>query len=323
MSHVINQLWARPDRFTSGGNSHRWIVIHNTANTASANAEARNLHNNPGSSSFHYVLDGSEIWQCVHDYDTAWAVGAWAGCIAYVRNSDSISIEVCSPGEEFTAEEVDQLHWLVRDLMEYWVIPADHVVRHWDCHSGRKDCPAYYAGANNPAWTDLWKLVTSPYGEREEAVKVDCCIQCEPNLTDSQLWKIEDAGGGLVRLRCKRGGVLDVIGGTDKGPMKDFRDVWTHKENGTPAQAWRLLDGVDENSFMLASSIDEGYVLDAVHGPVGERGYVQMHRKQSKAVDQWAQSWRTIPWHGGGDWVGIVNAKSWMVLDANPQSLDL
>ena len=171
MAYKINQLWAKPSRYTAGGNSRKYIVVHNTANTASAKQEAQNLHNNNGQSSFHYAVDSTSIYQCVHDYDTAWAVGAWKGATAYIRNNQSISIEVCNPGTKFTDAAIDRLHWLVRDLMEYYGIPADHVVRHWDCHSGHKSCPAYYAGANNSAWKSLHALITSPYNDPEPAKK--------------------------------------------------------------------------------------------------------------------------------------------------------
>lgn len=168
MGYEIKKLWARRDRYTAGGNSKKYIVVHNTASTASAYAEARNLHNNPGQSSFHYTLDGKDIYQCVHDYDTAWAVGKWSGTVAYIRNNESISIEVCSPGTEFTQAEKDQLRWLVHDLMSAYGIPASRVVRHWDCHSGRKECPMFYAGSNNAAWTKLHAYITS--GEEDEEV---------------------------------------------------------------------------------------------------------------------------------------------------------
>lgn len=168
MAYEIIQLWAKSSRYTAGGNSRQYIVVHNTANTASAKQEAQNLHNNSGKSSFQYAVDDTSIYQCVHDYDTAWAVGAWKGATAYIRNNQSISIEVCNPGTEFSAASKDRLHWLVRDLMEYYGIPADHVVRHWDCHSGHKACPAYYAGSNNKAWKELHALITSPYGETKK-----------------------------------------------------------------------------------------------------------------------------------------------------------
>ena len=171
MGYEIKQMWARRDRYTAGGNSKKYIVVHNTASTASAYAEARNLHNNPGQSSFHYTLDGEDIYQCVHDYDTAWAVGKWSGTVEYIRNNESISIEVCSPGTEFTQAEKDQLRWLVHDLMSAYGIPASRVVRHWDCHSGRKECPKFYAGSNNAAWTKLHAYITS--GEDDEVTDKD------------------------------------------------------------------------------------------------------------------------------------------------------
>lgn len=154
------RIWCKPSRYTKGGNSRKYIVVHNTANTASAVNEANNIHNNAGSSSFHYVLDDKDIVQCVHDYDTAWAVGAWSGCTAYVKNSESISIEVCNPGTEFSTAEKQNLRKLVMHLMEYYGIPASRVVRHWDCHSGRKACPKFYSGSNNSAWSALHAYIT-------------------------------------------------------------------------------------------------------------------------------------------------------------------
>ena len=155
-----NRIWCRASRYTKGGNSRKYIVVHNTANTASAVNEAKNLKNNPGQSSFHYAIDDRDIIQCVHDYDTAWAVGAWAGTTAYVKNSQSISIEVCNPGTEFSTAEKQNLRKLVMHLMEYYHIPASRVVRHWDCHSGRKKCPAFYAGSGNSAWSALHAYIT-------------------------------------------------------------------------------------------------------------------------------------------------------------------
>ena len=218
MGYKIKQLWARADRYTAGGNTRKFIVIHNTANVASAANEAKNLHNNAGQSSFQYTLDDVDIYQCVHDYDTAWAVGAWKGATAYIRNNQSISIEVCSPGTEFTAAEKDRLHWLVRDLMEYYDIPADHVVRHWDCHSGHKACPAYYAGSNNSAWKSLHALITSPYGEVDGEVEqkkpLPDALKGFRDL-DSEAWYIE-AVENAVKNKWMNGYDGSTFGPNDK-----------------------------------------------------------------------------------------------------------
>lgn len=161
MTHAdptTERIWARSDRYTHGGNSREWIVVHNTANTASARNEALNLKNNYAESSFHYAIDDAAIIQCVHDYDTAWAVGAWKGATAIIRNGQSISIEVCNPGTEFSKATIENLRKLVLHLMEYYGIPADHVVRHYDCHTGHKACPAWYV--DSARWKRLHDYIT-------------------------------------------------------------------------------------------------------------------------------------------------------------------
>lgn len=170
---TTKRIWCRSSRYTAGGNSRKYIVVHNTANTATAVQEANNLKNNNGSSSFQYAVDDVDIVQCVHDYDTAWAVGAWAGAVQYIGNNQSISIEVCNPGTEFSDACKKNLRALVLHLMEYYGIPADHVVRHWDCHSGRKQCPKFYSGANNAAWNELHSYITSASTKPISPVEID------------------------------------------------------------------------------------------------------------------------------------------------------
>lgn len=161
----INHTYrAHTGNYTLGGNSHRWIVVHNTANTASAAAEARYAETNRHDSSYHFVLDGSgTIYQLLDVTDTAWAVGAWRGCTTYVRNSESINIEVCATGR-FSADEIAELRELVRHLMTTYGIAADHVIRHRDCHSGHKCCPrGYCPDGDDPdgsAWAALHDTIT-------------------------------------------------------------------------------------------------------------------------------------------------------------------
>jgi N-acetylmuramoyl-L-alanine amidase len=167
MMDISSKYHCRIENYRPGGNSDAYIVVHNTGSTATAEQEAKNLANNvqKPSRSFHYVLDGSECYQVVDDTDTAWSVGAWKGCTAYVRNNQSINVEVCSDGAEFTDAEKQQLRELVSMLMQRHNIGAGRVVRHWDCHSGRKDCPAYYAGDGNAAWNELHAYITGDSDE--------------------------------------------------------------------------------------------------------------------------------------------------------------
>ena len=144
-------------------NWRRYIAIHNTGNTASALNEARYAANNSHGSSFHYVLDGGGvIYQTLNDNERSWSVGGWSGTVQYISNAEVISIEVVSNGDRFTAAEVSELAYLVPLLMERHGIDAAHVVRHYDCHSGRKRCPAAYCGtaANDAAWEELKATIT-------------------------------------------------------------------------------------------------------------------------------------------------------------------
>lgn len=165
MASISRQFHAHSGNYTPGGNSCRYIVVHNTGNTAGARAEANYAASNQHPSSYHYVLDGSgTVYQILDDTDTAWAVGAWRGNTQYIGNNESVSIEVCSNGTPFTADEIAELHWLVRLLMERHGIPAERVVRHYDCHggpSGRKDCPAWYVDAGR--WETLRAIITADF----------------------------------------------------------------------------------------------------------------------------------------------------------------
>lgn len=155
-----HEYTAHDGNYTPGGNSCEYIVVHYTGNNASANAEARYAESDQHPSSYHYVLDDDACYQLLNDSDTAWAVGAWPGATQLISNRRSISIEVCSNGEAFTAAEQANLREVVGMLMERHGIDADHVVRHWDCHTGRKDCPWAYAGSDNAAWTELHAYIT-------------------------------------------------------------------------------------------------------------------------------------------------------------------
>ena len=160
MPTISREYHAHAGRYQPGGNSCDYIVVHNTGNSASALAEAKNQQNNfSRPAGAHYFLDGGGvIYQLLDDTDTAWAVGAWSGARQLISNYESISIEVCSDGVEFTDAEIEELTWLVQLLMERHDIPAKNVVRHWDCHTGRKECPAYYVPMNR--WYALHKTIT-------------------------------------------------------------------------------------------------------------------------------------------------------------------
>ena len=161
MPTISRAYHAHSGNYKPGGNSHRYIVVHYTGNTASALKEAMFAQNNYHESSYHFVLDGGGvIYQILDVTDTAWSVGAWKGETQLIGNNETINIEVCNNGGLFSDAEIDELAWLVRKLMSDYNIDEDHVVRHWDCHTGRKMCPYAYAGYGNYEWNVLKDYIT-------------------------------------------------------------------------------------------------------------------------------------------------------------------
>lgn len=180
---ISREYHAHSGNYNVGGNHPRYIVVHNTGNVANARSEARFAQNDQHPSSYHYVLDGNECFQILDDTDTAWAVGAWAGAYQIIGNHESVSIEVCSNGTEFTSQEIRQLTELVGILMKRWNIPAERVVRHYDCHSGHKDCPAFYV--NQSRWNALWSVITSGI-IKEDEIMSECIFR--PNDKKYLVW---------------------------------------------------------------------------------------------------------------------------------------
>ena len=145
-------------------------------------------------------------------------------------------------------------------------------------------------------------------------------IQAAPNMTDAQLWRIEEGADGWLTVRNKGGKVLDVKGGTG-APMADGRVVQAYKANGTDAQRWGKVEGVG-GGFRLVSKLDPTFCIDVKNGAVGARKNVQMHTLQAAPASQWAQSFVMLPWYGGDGWCALVNCKSGYALDANPNGYD-
>lgn len=206
MPTISRAYHAHSGNYRAGGNARRYIVVHNTGNTASALNEAKYAQNNQHESSYHYVLDGTgTIYQILDDMDTAWAVGAWKGASQIIGNAESISIEVVSDGAAFTAAEKDELRWLVRKLMGLYHIPASRVVRHWDCHTGRKQCPAYYVDAarwaellgyiteedDMPTVDEIWNFKASGTRAQDRLAGIDKCV-----------WKNNNALSDLHEAVC-------------------------------------------------------------------------------------------------------------------------
>ena len=113
------------------------IVVHNTANDATARNEIAYMTNNDYETSFHYAVDDKEIVQGIEENRNSWNAGDGNG----KGNCDGIAIEICyslSGGDRFIKAEKNAVDLIVDILKRYgWGI--DRVTKHQDYTN--KYCP--------------------------------------------------------------------------------------------------------------------------------------------------------------------------------------
>lgn len=113
------------------------IVVHNTANDASANNEIKYMISNNNEVSFHYAVDDKEVVQGIPTNRNAWHAGDGNG----TGNRNGIAVEICyskSSGDRFIKAEQNAAKFIAQLLKERgWGI--DKVTKHQD-YSG-KYCP--------------------------------------------------------------------------------------------------------------------------------------------------------------------------------------
>ena len=113
------------------------LVIHNTANDASAMSEISYMLGNNKEVSFHFAVDDYRVVQGIETNRNAWHAGDGHG----KGNMEGIAIEICyskSGGDRFTKAEQNAAKFIASLLKQYgWGI--DKVTKHQD-YSG-KYCP--------------------------------------------------------------------------------------------------------------------------------------------------------------------------------------
>ena len=114
------------------------IVVHNTANDATARNEIAYMTNNNYETSFHYAVDDKEIVQGIEENRNGWHASDSNG----KGNREGIAIEICyskSGGDRFIKAEQNAVDLIVDILKRYgWGI--DRVTKHQD-YGNHKYCP--------------------------------------------------------------------------------------------------------------------------------------------------------------------------------------
>ena len=114
------------------------IVVHNTANDASARNEISYMISNNQEVSFHYAVDDKEVVQGIPENRNAWHCGDGANGKG---NREGIAIEICyskSGGNRFTQAEKNAVD-LIADILKRYGWSVDRVTKHQDYNG--KYCP--------------------------------------------------------------------------------------------------------------------------------------------------------------------------------------
>ena len=171
------QYYAHSSNYTAGRQAPiAYIVVHYTANNGDTAVNNGSYFAQPNrSASAHYFVDETTVLQSVRDTDTAWHCGATSYIHPLCRNANSLGIEMCSERDEngqyyINEATVSNTVALVKERMEKYQIPLDHVLRHYDVTG--KWCPEPFVRDTNQWNNFLRRLKGEEDMNTEEAIKV-------------------------------------------------------------------------------------------------------------------------------------------------------
>ena len=148
------------------GMSASRIVVHNTANDATARNEISYMIRNDNEISFHYAVDDKEIVQGIPENRTAWHSGDGENGKG---NREGIAIEICyskSGGDRFIQAEKNAVD-LIADILKRYGWGVDRVTKHQDYNG--KYCPHRTLDAG---WDRFIKMIEAKMNTKLYRVQV-------------------------------------------------------------------------------------------------------------------------------------------------------
>ena len=168
------------------------IVIHNTANDASAENEIAYMHRNSNQTSFHFAVDDKEIVQGIELNRNAWHASDGNG----KGNREGIAIEICysKSGGERWLKALDNAAELTAKLLKDYGWGIDRVTKHQD-YSG-KHCP--HRILDEYGWDNFLNLIKSKMGEpvkptpAPQPTKIDVIYQIWDDVKNTWLPNVKN-----------------------------------------------------------------------------------------------------------------------------------
>ena len=185
------------------------IVIHNTANDATAENEIKYMHKNNMEKSFHFAVDDKEVIQGIALDRNAWHAGDGNG----KGNREGIAIEICyskSGGEKFL-RAVKKAAELTAFILKNYGWGIEHVTKHKDYNG--KNCP--HRILDEYGWENFLKLVKEFLYEPEKQAPIDVFYRAKVSgKWLPQVNNLEDYAG------IKGKAITDIAVGVLKGSIK-------------------------------------------------------------------------------------------------------
>ena len=265
------------------------IVVHNTANDASARNEIAYMQRNDNEVSFHFAVDDTEVIQGLPLDRNSWNAGDGANGTG---NRQGISVEICyslSGGPKFDAAEKRAAEFIAQLLKERgWDI--DRVTKHQDYNG--KYCPhrtldlgwqrfldmiqAHMDGGSTPAPapgndidTVAREVIAGKWGNGDDRKNRLAVAGYDPNAVQDR--------------------VNEILYGA--APLKSIDEVAREVING----AWG--NGTDRKNLLTVA----GYDPDAVQNKVNEILYGSAAPAPSKSLDDIAREVYAGNWGNGAD----------------------
>lgn len=212
------------------------VVIHYTA-MLSASAAIERLCDPQFEVSAHYVIsEVGEITQLVNEDMRAWHAGAGRWGSVNDVNSHSIGIELANSGSlngfpSFPAPQMDQLEYLLSDILKRWSIDPARVIGHSDMAPARKQDPGPKFD-----WQRFARLGLSIWPEH--SASTDCNSNFERAAHEFGYRAPLDGNGWddvLCAFRMRfRPGVSGPMDETDVGIIENLAAQWPCKTVSFP-----------------------------------------------------------------------------------------
>lgn len=154
---LLNKKLIHYNHSSRNGTKIAYIILHDTGNPApTANALNHYRYFSQGNrrASAHYFVDQEGVVQIVEDGRAAWHCGDGRGRYG-VTNANSLGVEICINQGNDRTKTLEHTRNLVRELMDFYKIPKQRVLRHYD--ASRKNCPASMSQNNWALWWGFWE----------------------------------------------------------------------------------------------------------------------------------------------------------------------